>query len=212
MTAAGLFITFEGGEGVGKTTQIKHLESFLKKQGHEVVITREPGGTPATEEIRTLLSHPSYGPKWTPQAELMLFFAARAMHIKQVIEPALSKGTIILCDRYIDSTRVYQSYLQGIDIEFIRSLENKIVGEFMPHKTIILDIDTQTSMKRLQERGIRDHYDAADISVHQKLRDGFLDIADKEPERCNVIDADQSEDAIAAQIQAVVMEDIQNAV
>ena len=198
--ATGTFITFEGGEGVGKTTQIKRLEESLVKKGHNVLLTREPGGTPAAEEIRTLLSHDIHGEKWTPEAEVMLLFAARAMHIQDVIAPALKEGKIILCDRYIDSTRVYQGHLQQMDMNFIHELEKKIVGPYMPDLTFILDLKAAQAMDRVQSRGAVDHYDRGDEDFYNSLRQGFLQIAKDNTKRCVIIDASKDEGTIAMAI------------
>lgn len=196
----GVLITFEGGEGVGKTTQIKHLEQTLKDKGHDVVTTREPGGTPAAEEIRDLLSHSFHGDQWSPEAECLLLFAARAMHIKSVIEPAITEGKIVLCDRYIDSTRVYQGHVQKMDMGFILSLEAKIVGDFIPNVTFIMDLDAEEAIKRVNERGAQDHYDRGDLAFYEALRQGFLKIAEDNTARCVIIDASQDEKEIAAKI------------
>lgn len=200
----GLFITFEGGEGVGKTTQIKHLETALKAKNHDVIITREPGGTPTAEEIRALLSHETHAEIWTPEAELMLLFAARAMHIKDVIAPALTAGKTILCDRYIDSTRVYQGYLQGIDMDFIHALEKQIVGTFIPDLTLILNLEAAEAMTRVNKRGATDHYDRGDKEFYERLRQGFLQIAKDNAERCAIIDASQDKEKISAAILKAV--------
>ena len=203
--AKGLFITFEGGEGVGKTTQIKRLETALKQKGHDVVTTREPGGTPAAEEIRNLLSHKDYGGDWTPEAELLLLFAARAMHIRDVIAPALSNNKIVLCDRYIDSTRVYQGHIQNIDKGFIQSLESKIVGRYMPDLTFIMDLPPEEAVNRVNSRGAEDHYDRADLAFYQQLHQGFLKIAQDNTNRCAIIDASRTEEDIAAEIENAVL-------
>lgn len=204
--ANGFFITFEGGEGVGKTTQIKHLEKHLIDAGHSVVLTREPGGTPAAEEIRNLLSHQELGETLTPEAELMLLFAARAMHIKEVIKPALEAGKIILCDRYIDSTRVYQGHLQGVDMDFILDLENRIVGDCTPNLTLIMNLEADAAMARVQSRGATDHYDRGDKAFYEKLHSGFLQIAKDNGDRCAIIDASQDEQTITAAITKAVDE------
>lgn len=196
---SGCLITFEGGEGVGKSTQIKHLEKKLRNDGHDVFVTREPGGTPAAEKIRTLLSDPEHGGKWSDHAELLLMFVARAEHIKDVINPALKAGKVILCDRYIDSTRVYQGYLGNIPFDFITALEQQIVGQAEPHLTFLLDVPADEAMKRVQARGAVDHYDQGDLAFYQNLRDGFLKIAQQE-ERVKTIDGLQDEDAIAQNI------------
>lgn len=201
----GFFITFEGSEGVGKSTQIKHLESALKSQEHDVVVTREPGGTPRAEKIRALLSHPDTGGKWTEEAELLLLFAARAEHIQDVIKPALKANKIIICDRYIDSTRVYQGHLGGLSFDLIYDLEKNIVEGTMPHLTFVLDMPVEEAMKRVHARGVKDHYDQGDEKFYQTLRDGFLKIATLE-KRCKVIDAMQNEQDIATQILNQVKE------
>ncbi len=200
----GIFITFEGGEGVGKTTQIKHLEKTLKDKGHDLVLTREPGGTPAAEEIRNLLSHKTHGETWTPEAETMLLFAARAMHIKDVIAPALAAGKTILCDRYIDSTRVYQGHIQKMDMDFIHALEKKIVGDFIPDLTFILDLEATQAMSRVNARGATDHYDRGDEAFYEGLRQGFLEIAAHNQDRCAIIDASQDEETISMAILKAV--------
>ena len=202
----GFFITFEGGEGVGKTTQIQMLSDSLKAMGHDVVVTREPGGTPQAEVLRDLLSDSTHGQEWTPEAEAMLLFAARAMHIRDVIKPAMEQGKVIISDRYVDSTRAYQGYLQGLGHDFIQLLEDKIVGEFVPNLTLILDLPVDIAMARVQERGAEDHYDNASQSVHETLRQAFLDIAEKEPTRCQVFNADQSAEDLAAEILSVTKE------
>lgn len=200
----GYFITFEGGEGVGKTTQISHLKETLIGQGRDVIMTREPGGTKAAEEIRTLLSHQEYGGQWSPEAELLLLFAARSMHIKEVIAPALQEGKIILCDRYVDSTRVYQGHLQNVDMGFISSLEEKIIGSAMPDLTIIMDLEASAAMERVKERGAQDHYDMGDEEFYDNLHKGFQKIAEENPDRCVMIDAARDEAVIAKDIIGIV--------
>ncbi len=196
---SGCLITFEGGEGVGKSTQIKHLEQKLRNDGHDVLTTREPGGTPAAEKIRVLLSDPEHGGKWSDHAELLLMFVARAEHIKDVINPALNAGKVILCDRYIDSTRVYQGHLGNISFDFITTLEQHIIGQTVPHLTFLLDLSADEAMKRVHARGASDHYDHGDRAFYKKLRDGFLQIAAQE-ERIKTINGLQDEASIAAQI------------
>jgi len=201
----GLFITLEGGEGAGKSTQIKHLADYLKNQKQDVIVTREPGGTPEAEAVRGLLSDPEFGPKWNDEAQTMLLFAARAMHIKDVIAPALAAGKTVISDRYIDSTRVYQGHIGNINPLFLAALELQIVGDYMPNLTLILDIPSDETIKRIESRGgAKDHYDNASAAFHEKIREGFLEIAQNEPERCHVIDAVQGEIKIAAQIEYLI--------
>ncbi|MEM8833214.1 MAG: dTMP kinase [Pseudomonadota bacterium] len=212
MSNKGFFITFEGGEGAGKSTQIKLLADHLQSQGHDIVTTREPGGTPAAEEIRDLLSHEEWGGNWSQDAELLLFFVARSMHIKDVIAPALEAGKIILCDRYIDSTRVYQGALHKIDMSFIKDLEKRVVGNYIPNITFLLDIPVETVLERVSRRGARDHYDQQDESNHQILRDGFLDLAKEEYDRFEIIDATKEIETIAQNIAQITVERLSHAV
>jgi dTMP kinase len=201
----GFFITFEGGEGVGKTTQIKLLQSNLQSN-HEVVLTREPGGTPAAEEIRNLIFSAEYDGKWTPEAEILMMFAARAMHIKNVIKPALSANKVVICDRYMDSTRVYQGSIKGVDTDLIKTLETKIIDNFVPNLTLILDVPADIAMKRVEERGADNNNDRGSIKFYESLRQGFLNIAQNSPKRCVVIDASTDKETIANNIYRIVTE------
>ena len=201
----GFFITFEGGEGVGKTTQIKHLEERLN-QNHDVVLTREPGGTPSAEAIRDLIFAPEYDGQWTAEAETLMMFAARAMHIKDVIAPALDDSKIIICDRYMDSTRVYQGHVKGVDADLIGTLEAKIVAKFTPNLTLILDLPAEVAMTRVQGRGAENNNDRGNLDFYNNLRQGFLNIAKENPDRCVVIDASLDEQTIAESIYKVVSE------
>jgi dTMP kinase len=199
MTRA-LFITFEGGEGAGKTTQIKRLAQALGN----CVITREPGGTPEAEALRDVfIGH--HGQDWPPASLLLLMFAARALHTEKLIKPAIGEGRTVLCDRYTDSTRVYQGYAGGIPLKEIEIVKKAAIGNFEPDLTIILDIDPAVGLNRAGARKADgDTFESKDMYFHTQIRKGFLDIANKNPERCVVIDATQSEDAIAAQILAKV--------
>ncbi len=206
----GFFITFEGGEGVGKTTQIKYLESALKEQGYDVVVTREPGGTPAAEDIRNLIFNPKHDESWTVEAETLMMFAARSMHIKEVIAPALTAGKVVLCDRYMDSTRVYQGVVKGVDMSLIQALEDNIIGDIIPNLTFILDLEASVAMARVQGRGAENHHDRGSVEFYERLRQGFLGIAQdndyKNNGRCAIVDASQNEEIIAAAIIKVVEE------
>ena len=200
----GLFITLEGGEGVGKTTQIRLLQECLEGQGHSVITTREPGGTKAAEEIRGLLASPEFGEQWSPEAELLLINAARVMHVRDVIAPSLEEGKIVISDRFIDSTRVYQGIVHGVEMEFIKELEKQVAGRTMPNLTLVLDLPVERAMERVKGRGADHHYDRAGREFYQKLRDGFLQIAKAEPDRCAIIDASGTADEIASDIWGVV--------
>lgn len=181
----GKFITFEGGEATGKSTQSKRLAERLESAGIPVIVTREPGGTPVGEDVRTLImkDRPT-----DPVTELLLFAAARAEHMTSVIRPALDDGTWVISDRFIDSTRVYQGKLYGLERAFIEQLERFIVAPDYPDLTLILDLPASAGIERAELRGTLSRYDAERIETHEALREGFLEIAEKEPQRCVLID------------------------
>jgi dTMP kinase len=185
-----LFITLEGGEGTGKSTQAKSLSEKLKILGHEVVLTREPGGTPQGEALRALLVQGAVE-QWTPEAEAMLNSAARAVHVRDVIRPALATGHIVISDRFMDSTRAYQCYAGGCATELINQLEHAAVGKTVPDLTLIFDLDPDLGLARAKARGqgVEDRFERKGLAFHQTLRNGFLTIATQNPDRCVVIDA-----------------------
>jgi dTMP kinase len=200
--AAGLFITLEGGDGAGKSTQIARLAGRLRAHGRETVVTREPGGTPAGERLRALLLGPD-APDWTPAAEALLNYAARDAHLVTLIRPALARGAVVLCDRFIDSTRAYQGFAGGVDQPLLRALETAIVGDTMPGLTLILDLAPAAAEARAAARrgaGEADRMEARDHEFRRTLRAAFLTIAAAEPSRCRVIDADADADSVAAAI------------
>lgn len=204
---SGLFITFEGGEGAGKSTQCRRLKADLESMGREVVLTREPGGTPEAEKIRDLLVQRDGG-NWTPMAECLLFFAARQMHVETLIKPALAQGKIVICDRFTDSTIAYQGYGHGFDIPTIRAIENLTLGHFKPDITFILDLPVETGLARsLRQKdsaggkeNTEDRFEKMKVDFHQKLRDGFLEIAKQNTDRCVVMDATQSVDDVYSSV------------
>lgn len=208
MTQPGLFITFEGGEGAGKSTQARRLKDYLESRGREVVLTREPGGTPEAEKIRDLLVQRDGG-NWTPLAECLLFFAARQMHVETLIKPALREGKIVICDRFTDSTRAYQSFGHGFSLETIEKLNQVALDGFSPDLTFILDLPVETGLQRsfsqkeksAGREATEDRFEKLDRGFHDKLRQGFLTIAAAEPRRCRVIDATQSVEDIAIAVQ-----------
>lgn len=204
MASRGLFITLEGGEGAGKTTQIALLEKSLKAAGHDVLITREPGGTPGAEALRNVFIE-QQGQNWPVPAQIMLMFAARAIHVDTLIRPALAAGKIVISDRFTDSTRAYQGYALGHDLMDIETVKRIAIGDFEPDITFIFDIDPAIGLSRTTRRaGTGDTFEAQDIAFHEKLRQGFLDIARRNPGRCRVLDAVQAADALAGQILADV--------
>ena len=197
----GKFITFEGGEGTGKSTQAKRLAEQLEAKGIATLVTREPGGTPLGEDIRGLIlkDRPQ-----DPLTELLLFAAARAEHMTAVIRPALDDGTWVISDRFIDSTRVYQGKLFSIEPELIAQLERYIVGHDTPDLTLILDLAPEAGLERAASRGTLSRYDAERIETHETLRAGFLEIAEAEPERCILIDGNLPVDSVATAVWQAV--------
>lgn len=185
----GRFITFEGGEGAGKSTQIRLLSEALEKAGHAVLQTREPGGSPGAEEIRSLLVTGD-GDRWTGMTEVLLHFAARADHLERVVRPALSEGKWVLCDRFVDSSMAYQGVAQAMGKDVIRDLTNLVVSTTMPDLTLILDLPVADGLARAGARGEgEDRYEKMGQAFHETLRQAFLDIATDAPGRCKVIDA-----------------------
>lgn len=198
------FITFEGGEGSGKSTQVKRLADVLGVAGIDVVTTREPGGAPGAEEIRNLLVNGDVG-RWTPMTEALLNYAARLEHMERTVRPALEAGKWVISDRFADSTTAYQGYGHGLDGENIARLHRLVLGDFKPDLTIILDIDLDTGLARAASRGNgEDRYERMGRYFHERLRKGFLEIAEKEPQRCAIIDGAGDIEAVAAQVCAVV--------
>jgi dTMP kinase len=202
---AGTFITFEGGEGAGKSTQIKRLAEHLTQRSAAIVVTREPGGAPVAEEIRSILVNGEPG-KFSAEAEALLNYAARDAHLKSVIRPALEARKTVLCDRFMDSTRAYQGYAGDCSMQLIDMLEREIVGDTRPSLTFVFDLDPAIGLQRAKSRGhgIEDRYERKGIPFHRKLREGFLAIARKEPQRCIVVDASQPVETVWADILSVV--------
>ena len=202
----GLFITFEGGEGSGKSTQIRRLAERLKAEGRDVLATREPGGTPEAEAVRALLVSGDVA-RWTAKSEALLNYAAREQHLEQVIRPALAAGRIVRCDRFTDSTRGYQGHGGGCDLAFIDALEKAIVGGARPQLTLIFDLDPALGLARARDRGdhaAEDRYERKGLAFHKKLREGFLDILRRDPKRCRFVDAAQEIDAVAEDVWSIV--------
>lgn len=202
----GRFITFEGGEGSGKSTQATMLAKRLESHGIGVLLTREPGGSTGAEIIRHVLLSGAAKPLG-PTAEAILFAAARDDHIRCAIAPALAGGKWVVCDRFADSTRVYQGALGDVDHRFIKALERISIGDLRPDLTFVLDVPVEVGLERaaLRRKGSRpDRFEAEEIEAHEKLRDAYLAVAASEPNRCVLIDASASKDAIAKRIWAVV--------
>lgn len=188
MTDLGRFITLEGGEGTGKSTLIAGLEHALTARGHEVVVTREPGGTVLAEAVRSLALHPPGDHSWSPLAHALLMNTAREDHLRNLIRPALSRGAWVVCDRFADSTRAYQS-IDGVDPAQLRAIEEIVVGETMPDLTLILDAAPEALAERRKQRNVSDVFERKAAAFHARVRDAFLEIAEEEPDRCVVLDA-----------------------
>ncbi len=200
----GRFITLEGGEGAGKSTQAKRLARHLESRGLSVVVTREPGGSPGAEIIRHVILSGAAEP-FGPDAEAMLFAAARRDHLRTTILPALSRGDWVICDRFADSTRVYQGVAGKVDQAFILALERITVGEDRPDLTLILDLPAKVGLARAAGRGEgADRFEKEALAYHNKLRQGFKALAKSEPERCRLIDAAVDEEAVATAIRDTV--------
>lgn len=202
----GHFITFEGGEGSGKSTQIRMLAAALRATGHDVIETREPGGSPMGERIRGLLLDPAAKLDGVTQA--LLFSAARRDHVVNLIAPALANGSVVLCDRFADSTRAYQQAAGAVSLDLIETITSAAIGDTRPHLTFVLDIDPAIGLARANARRAgttkADAFEAADISFHARVRAEYLAIATREPRRCAVVDATGSAEAVADRIAALV--------
>ncbi len=202
---AGAFITFEGGEGSGKSTQARRLAERLRADGRDVLQTREPGGSPFAERVRGLILDPETPPHHA-LAETLLFYAARADHWAARIAPALARGAWVVCDRFSDSTRVYQGYAGGLDLGLFDTLETAILASAGPSLTFVIDIAPEIGLARARARrtahgqGASDAYEARELAFHERVRAGYLDIARREPGRCAVIDGAAAEDETAGAV------------
>ena len=203
----GRFITLEGGEGAGKSTQIQFVKDYLLTRGNDVVVTREPGGTSEGQEIRNLLVSGDKD-KWSPLSETLLILADRAAHLERVIRPALAEGKYVVCDRFFDSTKAYQGVAGGLGLDVIHNLQQPVLGTTLPDVTFLLDIDPEKGLRRAQERGGELRFESKTLAYHRTLRNAFLDFAAQEPDRIFVIDADRDVEAVSADILAVLDERI----
>lgn len=202
------FITFEGGEGSGKSSHARRLADWLKGQGREVVLTREPGGTPGAEEIRKLLVQ-GEAARWEPMTEALLHFAARRDHVAKVVQPALARGAWVISDRFADSTMAYQGYGHRLGAEAIDLLRRLVLGDFAPGLTLLFDVPVALGLERAGTRNVAvaggdGRYESMGEAFHARVRDGFLAIARAEPDRVAVIDSAQPMEAVAAAVAAVL--------
>jgi dTMP kinase len=200
----GRFITFEGGEGAGKSTQLKRLVARLEAAGREVVATREPGGSPGAESIRELVLKGA-ADRWSPVTETLLMYAARRDHIERVIRPALARGAWVVCDRFADSTRAYQGGAGGVEAGLIEAMEAYILQATRPDLTLVFDLPVDVGLERAHARaGAEMRFESKGVAFHERLREAFLAIAKAEPRRCAVIDARGSLDEVEAQVWTAV--------
>ena len=202
--AQGRFITFEGGEGAGKSTQLKRLVARLEAGGLEVVATREPGGSPGAESIRELVLKGS-ADRWSPVTETLLMYAARRDHVERVIRPALARGAWVVCDRFADSTRAYQGAAGGVDPALIAAMETYVLEQTRPDLTLIFDMPVEVGLERAHARaGSEMRFESKGLAFHERLREGFLAIAHAEPDRCAIVDAKGTLDEVEAEVWAAV--------
>ncbi len=204
----GLFISFEGQEGAGKSTQMERLARRLIERGHSVLQTREPGGTELGEELRRLVKHGHGEAAVCPEAELLLMAASRAQLTRQRIQPSLAAGQLVLCDRFFDSTTAYQGYGRGLDLDFIESLHRFSAGLLEPDLTVLLDLPVRVGEERSRQRGlalpVRDRFESEERAFHKRVRDGFLQIAARHPERIRIVEADRSPAAVEQSVWSLV--------
>ena len=207
----GLFVTFEGPEGCGKTTQAARLARRLSAEGFEVVVTREPGGTPTGEALRDILQHDRSREPIVPEAEALLFEASRAQLVRRVIRPALDRGAHVVCDRFADSTTAYQGYGRGFDVEALLRLHAFATGGTEPDLTLLLDVEVAQGFARLGGRGAgagsgRDRFEREDRTFHERVRAGYLALAERWPDRIRRLDASAGPDAVEARVWEILNE------
>jgi dTMP kinase len=201
----GLFVTFEGSEGCGKSTQIRRLSAWLRDTGHPCLTTREPGGTPAGDRMRDLLQHAPEGHGLVPEAELFLFAASRAQHVREVIRPALERGEVVISDRFHDSTAVYQGVARQLDPQMTRTVNGFAIGDTLPDITFLLDMDAGEAHHRIAKRDRpADRMESEPLAFYEAVRRGYLRAAADEPARFVVLDATQPEEHLASEIRGVL--------
>ena len=202
-----MFITLEGPEGSGKSTQIRRLAKRLESLGYPVITTREPGGTPIGDQIRQVLVRME-NKELHPRTEILLFLAARAQLVEQLIKPSLRDGKIILCDRYGDSTLAYQGYGHGLDLEQLRQMLDFATDHLKPDLTILLDLDVKTGLMRKKAEDEWNRLDAYEVLFHERVREGYLNLAHEEPERWRIVDASQGIDAVQEDLFQLILDAI----
>lgn len=204
-----MFITFEGPEGSGKSSQLPALAEFLETLGYQVVRTREPGGTKIGDQIREVLVRMENA-ELHPRTEILLFLAARAQLVEELIIPSLEEGKVVLCDRYGDSTLAYQGYGHGLDMDRLRSMLQFATAGLKPDLTILLDVDVLTGLKRKKAKDEWNRLDAFELSFHERVRNGYHELAAEEPERWRIVDASESAECVQSEIRKLVLQTLEN--
>ena len=204
MTKKGKFITFEGGEGSGKSTHIERLVSRLRQEGSRVLVAREPGGTEVGEQIRHILQYSKQSAAMVPETELLLFCASRAQLVREVIQPALNDGRVVICDRFFDSTTVYQGVGRKINPHAVAAINNFAVGANLPDLTLVIDLDPRIGLERARGRELFDRMENQSLEFHDRVRQGYLDLSKREARRVKMIDGSQAIEVIEKQIWELV--------
>ena len=204
MERNGKFVTFEGGEGCGKSTHIDHLVARLRKVGRTVMVVREPGGTEVGEQIRHILQYSKRSAAMVPEAELLLFCASRAQLVREIIQPALARGDVVIGDRFLDSTAVYQGIGRKLNPDNVAAINRFAVGDCVPDLTLVIDLDPRIGLERARGRELFDRMENQTLEFYERVRRGYLDLAKREPKRVKVIDGNQSIDAVEEQIWELV--------
>jgi dTMP kinase len=204
MARKGTLITFEGGEGCGKSTHIEQVVARLRKEGHPLIFVREPGGTGIGEQIRHVLQYSKHSAAMTPETELLLFCASRAQLVREVILPAISRGQVVICDRFFDSTTVYQGVGRKLDPGKVAMINAFAIDDCLPDLTLVIDLDSRIGLERVRGRELFDRMENQSVEFYETVRQGYLDLAKREPKRVKVIDGSQSIEAVGKQIWELV--------
>ena len=204
MAQSGMFISFEGGEGCGKSTHIERIASRFREEGRQVMVVREPGYTAVGEQIRHVLQYSQQSAAMVPETELLLFCASRAQLVREIIQPALAVGTIVIADRFCDSTTVYQGVGRKISVDQVAAINNFAVGDCLPDLTLVIDLDPRIGLERARGRELFDRMENQTLDFYQRVRQGYLDLAQREPARVKVVDGSRTLDAIQQQIWELI--------
>ena len=202
-----MFITLEGPDGSGKTSQMEPLTNFLREQGYQVVATREPGGTPISAQVRDILLNRMENTAMHPRTEILLFCASRAQHVEEFIRPQLAEGKIVICDRYADSTLAYQGYGHGVDVDVLCNLLDFTTGGLFPDLTLLMDVRAEVGLRRRQKGGDEwNRLDAYAVEFHRRVQDGYHKLVEKEPQRWRLVNAENTPEQVQLDMQRVIME------